>query len=251
MRRDFALGHGGFVRDAEHLDLPPPFELIKLREVGDAFAAACAQARERGAGALFLVGRFDLAELALVLEPEEPLVLARRTAFYTGMLALTDALSALAPPEKPIAIIWPDGIAVDGAVVGGGQLAWPQGAGEGAVPDWLVFGATIRTVSMSDREPGLRPLVTALEEEGFRDADPERLAAGFARHFMVQADRWRERGFAPLARDYANWLDRRPGRFSIDENGDLLIREDDGRQSRKAFLPAIETPSWREAASGG
>ena len=60
------------------LDLPPPFRLVVLREVGDAFAHACAHAAELGAGTLVFVSRFDAAEFAVVLEPEEPLASARR-----------------------------------------------------------------------------------------------------------------------------------------------------------------------------
>src|ERR1700681_201846 len=91
------------------LDLPPPFRLAMLREVGDAFAHACAHAAELGAGTLVFVGRFDLAEFAVVLEPDEPLASARR-AFYACMVALGDALAAMAPPEQPIVIEWPDAI---------------------------------------------------------------------------------------------------------------------------------------------
>ena len=82
------------------LDLPPPFRLITLREVGDAFAHAASVAAEAGAGTLVYVGRFDLAEFAVVLEPEEPLETARR-ALYAGLVALADALAAHAPPERP------------------------------------------------------------------------------------------------------------------------------------------------------
>ena len=60
------------------LDLPPPFKLVTLREVGDAFSHAASVASEAGAGTLVYVGRFDLAEFAVVLEPEEPLETARR-----------------------------------------------------------------------------------------------------------------------------------------------------------------------------
>ena len=108
-----------------------------------------------------------------MLEPDEPLRTARR-ALYAGMAALTDALLAHAPPEKPIAIDWPDAIRVDGGLVGGGRLAWPQGAREDEPPDWLVFGAMIRTVSMGEHEPGLHPLAAALEEEGFDDVGSAR-----------------------------------------------------------------------------
>jgi biotin/lipoate A/B protein ligase family protein len=94
---------------ARGLDLPPPFRLVTLCEVGDAFAHAAAVAADDGAGTLVHVGRFDLAEFAVVLEPDEPLRTARR-AIYTGICALGDALAANAPPEKPISFDWPDAI---------------------------------------------------------------------------------------------------------------------------------------------
>ena len=144
------------------LTLPPPFTLVRLRELGDAFAHAASIAPEQGAGTLVYVGRFDLAEFAVVLEPDEPLANARR-AFYAGMAALADALTAHAQPETAITIDWPDSIAVNHGLVGGGRLAWPQGIGEDETPPWLVFGAMIRTVSMTGTEPGLNPLVTALD----------------------------------------------------------------------------------------
>src|SRR5712692_10136600 len=75
------------------LDLPPPFRLVVLREVGDAFAHARVHAGELGAGTLVFVGRFDLAEFAVVLEPDQPLDVARLV-FYAGMVALGDALAA-------------------------------------------------------------------------------------------------------------------------------------------------------------
>src|SRR5438270_6720195 len=100
------------------LTLPPPFRLVMLREFGDAFAHATAHAAELGAGTLVFVGRFDVAEFAVVLEPEQTLSQAR-LAFYAGMLALSEALAAQAPPEKPMAIAWPDAILVDKGLIGG------------------------------------------------------------------------------------------------------------------------------------
>src|SRR5215204_6263326 len=108
------------------LDLPPGFRLVTLREVGDAFAHARANAAELGAGALVFVGRFDLAEFAVVLEPDEPLRSARR-AFYAGMAALADALATHAPPERPITFDWPDAIRIDRGLIGGAQFAWSEG----------------------------------------------------------------------------------------------------------------------------
>src|SRR5258707_8918054 len=133
------------------LDVPPPFRLVTLREVGDAFAHATAIAADEGAGTLVYVGRFDLAELAVVLEPEEPLRTARR-ALYAGLVALADALAVHAPPERPLTVDWPDAVRVNGGLVGGGRLGWPQHANEDAPPGWLGFWAMIRTLALGEEE---------------------------------------------------------------------------------------------------
>jgi biotin/lipoate A/B protein ligase family protein len=234
------------------LDLPPPFRLVSLREVGDAFAHAVAVAGQEGAGTLVHVGRFDLAEFAVVLEPEEPLRTARRAA-YAGMTALADALAAHAPPEKPIAIDWPDAIRVDGGLVGGGQLAWPTGATEDEPPDWLVFSGMIRIVAMGEGDPGLHPLGAALEEEGFDDLASGRLVESFARHFMRALDVWREQGFDAVAREYLARLTPETGtRRDVEENGDLVIRRMAAAQvERRPLVRALATPSWLDPATRG
>src|SRR6266571_2515782 len=223
---------------ARALDLPPPFRVVALREAGDAAAHAASHAGELGAGTLVFVGRFDLAEFAIVLEPEEPLA-AARPVFYAGMVALVDALAALAPPETPIAIDWPDAVTIDGGLVGGGRLLWPAGMAESAVPEWLVFGAQIRLVSMSR---DVHPLSTALEDEGFGDIGAERLVEGFARHLMVALDRWQEAGFAPLAADYLARLRPEPGvRLALAANGDLSIEGAGSPVVTRELRPALET----------
>jgi biotin/lipoate A/B protein ligase family protein len=234
------------------LDLPPPFRLVTLREVGDAFAHATSVAAEEGAGTLVYVGRFDLAEFAVVLEPEEPLNTARR-ALYAGLAALADALAVHAPPEKPITFDWPDAIRVDGGLVGGGRLAWPEGADEKAPPPWLVFGAMIRTVAMGDEEPGLRPLSAALDEEGFDELGSGRLVESFARHLMVAIDAWQEQGFGEVAKNYLARLAPEQGvRRDLADNGDLLVRRmGKTAPERRPLLPALAQPSWLDPATGG
>jgi hypothetical protein len=186
----------------------------------------------------------------VVLEPEEPLRTARR-AFYAGCVALANALSAYAPPEKPITFDWPDGIRIDGGIVGGGRLAWPEEAQEDERPDWLVFGVMIRTVAMGEEEPGLRPLAAALEDEGFDDAGSGRLVEGFARHLMVAIDAWHEKGFAEIAKGYLPRLPSETGvRRDIDDNGDLLVRRA-GRTERRPLVRALATPSWLDPVTGG
>ena len=111
---------------AASLTLPPPFTVVPLREIGDAFAHAQEIAADSGAGTLVWTRRFDLAEFAIVLEPDDPLRLARR-ALYPAMNALGDALAALAPPQRGITFDWPDSIRVDHALVGGVRLAGTEG----------------------------------------------------------------------------------------------------------------------------
>ena len=231
------------------LDLPPPFRLVGLRESGDAFAYATAHARELGAGSLVFVGRFDLAEFAVVLEPEEPLAKARRS-FYAGMGALADALSALAPPETPIAIEWPDAVEIDRGLVGGGRLAWPPGADEDEVPDWLVFGAMIRLVWLR-AEPAVHPQATALAEEGFGIIDAGRLAEGFARHLMVAIDRWQEGDLHTIAQDYeARLRPARGVRRSIDGDGDLRLERPGEPVECLALRAALAAASWLDPDTG-
>ena len=236
---------------APKLDLPPAFRLVTLREVGDAFAHAKANAAELGAGTLVYVGRFDLAEFAVILEPDEPLRTARR-AFYAGLAALTDALIAHAPPEKSVTLGWPDAIYVDHGLLGGGQLAWPE-CDEDAPPPWLIFGGMIRTVSMAEGDPGLRPLAAALDEEGFDDAGSDRLVGSFARHLMALIDAWQEQGFAAIAKNYLTRLAPENGiHRDLDENGDLLVRRMGKTQvERRRLVPALTTPSWLDPKTGG
>lgn len=231
------------------LVLPPPYTQVRLRELGDAFAHAITIAAAQGAGTLVYVGRFDLAEFAVVLEPEEPLVQARR-GFYACMAGLTDALIAHAEPETAITIDWPDAITVNGGLVGGGRLAWPDGVADNETPDWMVFGAMIRTASLTEVEPGENPLMTALAEEGFSEFRPDLLMESFARNLMVALDTWQEGGFDMVAKNYLERLPRESGvRRSIDDNGDLLIRRmarpgATAEPERMALLPRLKTPSW-------
>lgn len=233
------------------LDLPPPYDLITLPEAGEAFAQACAIAGQQGAGTLVWVRRDDVAEFAVVLEPEEPLANARR-AIYAGMNALGDALAVHAPPSRPIAFDWPDGIRVDGVLVGGGRLAWPEGTRENETPQWLVFSAMVRTAAVDAGDPGLRPLLGSLDELGFTATDPGELIASFSRYLMTTFDEWSETGFSPTGR---RWLDRFvpdfPPNIQLADNGDLLVTGKTGSLAagRHDLAKALASPSWLDPAT--
>jgi hypothetical protein len=233
------------------LDLPPPFTPVGLRERSDAFTHAIDIASQCGAGTLVYVGRFDLAEFAVVLEPDEPLGMARR-ALYAGMIALSDTLLACAPPGKLVTVDWPDAIRIDGGLIGGGRIGWPGITREDERPQWLVFGAMIRTVLMSGEEPGAHPFSSALEQEGFGDVGAAKLTEAFARHLMTAADVWQADGFDGLARQFVQRLPRSPGSVrEIAENGDLLVhRTGDTGAVRCELLPALNAPSWLDPDTG-
>ena len=236
------------VSTANELQLPPAFTPVRLRERGDAFAHALALAPKEGAGTLVYVGRFDLAEFAVVLEPEEPLSRAR-LAFYAGMSALTESIVAHAPPETLIEIAWPDAITINFGLVGGGRLAWPEGIAETDVPPWLVFGGMVRTNLVDLHEPGLNPNITALAEEGFENVESPQMIESFARNFMVALDGWQESGFAAVARPYLELMPREEGVVrSIAEDGDLLIKRA-GKVERRALLPELQKAGWYDPAT--
>jgi biotin-(acetyl-CoA carboxylase) ligase len=225
---------------------------VRLRERRDAFAHAIDIAEGSGAGTLTYVGRFDLAEFAVVLEPGEPLRTARR-AFYAAMVALTDALRAYAPPNKEIAIDWPDAIRVDGGLVGGGRLGWPSSAKEDEPPRWLVFGAMIRTVAISEKEAALHPLASALDQEGFGEAGAVHVTESFARHLMRALDAWQIDGFDGIAREFLGRLAReRQTMRAIADNGDLLVRRiGTDRTDRHDLKKGLLSPSWLDLKLGG
>ena len=225
---------------------------MRLRERGDAFTHALGIAEQSGAGTLVYVGRFDLAEFAVVLEPNEPLRTARR-AFYVGMVALTDALRAYAPPNKSVTIDWPDAICIDGGLVGGGRLGWPPSVKGNEPPPWLVFGAMIRTVSVTDAELGIHPLSSALEQEGFGDAGAVQVTECFARHLMLAVDAWQVDGFDGVAREFLVRLSRdEQVSRRIDENGDLVLhRIGTDKPERRELVKALAAPSWFDPKLGG
>jgi hypothetical protein len=126
-------------------------------------------------------------------------------------------------------------------------------AREDQPPDWLVFGAMIRTVTMGGEEGGLYPNATALENEGFESGVSARIVEGFTRHLMMVLDNWREGSFAAVARAYVERLRREgPSLRRIDDNGELLVRHMDkvgGRTERYRLHDRLLAPSWLDPAS--
>jgi biotin-(acetyl-CoA carboxylase) ligase len=235
---------------APTIELPPPFRLVRLREAGDAVAYAAKHATQLGAGTLVSVGRFDVAEFAVVFEPDEPHASSWRV-LYASMVALVHAMATIAPPHKPIVIDWPDAIRVDGGCVGGGSLAAPENAEAASPPPWLVFGAVIRLASIPGHSPSAPAEETALEEEGFNETDANRLIEAFARHLMRVIDGWREDGFAAVASEYLSHLALENGaQREIGDEGALSVRRAGKRAERHDLGQRLAKPSWLGALTG-
>jgi hypothetical protein len=232
--------------------LPPAYELVLAAGEG-AHDTACRIAPERGAGAFVWAPHAHVLDFAVVLEPDEPLRTARR-AFIAGMGALADAVAAYCPPEKPVAILWPDTLVFNVARLGGGRLGIPDGCGEDDVPDWLVVSAQLLASKADFGDPGLTPDSTSLEEEGFDPDEFTALAESFARHLMLAFDTWNERGFKAVAEGFlARLPEAAPGeRRAIDESGDLLARAPGSAAAptRTRLAPALAEPAWFDPATG-
>ena len=236
------------------LDLPPGYTLVALRELGDAFAHGCEIAAEAGAGTMVWVRRYDLVEFAVVLEPDEPLRSARR-AFFAGMNALADAIAAHCPPEREVTFDWPDAIRFDAGLLGGGRLGWPDQCTEDGIPEWLVFGVILRAADMA-HVPEIEAVSgVSLLSEGFEMVDTDAIIESFARHLMTAFDRWKERGFEAIARDYLERLpkNKASARRGIDVNGDLLVAlpAGNGAPARSSLVDALGRATWYDAQARG
>ncbi len=238
---------------ARALDLPPGYTPVSLRERGDAFKHGLEIAEKAGAGTLVWVGRYDLVEFAVVLEPEEPLMTARR-AFFAGMNAVADAIAAHAPPEREVSFVWPDTVLFDRQVLGGVRLGWPQDCAEDQVPAWLVFGVMLRAADMADLEAAMFSGDMSLSSAGFELVETEAMAGSFARHLMTGFDQWNESGFGPVAANYLSRLTRSSasGVRRIDRNGDLLTKvEGSAPPLRASLLQGLSRSAWYDPERGG
>jgi biotin-(acetyl-CoA carboxylase) ligase len=243
------------LKDVEQtLDLPPGYSLVALRELGDAFAHGCGIAAEAGAGTLVWVRRYDLVEFAVVLEPDEPLASARR-ALFAGMNAVADAIAVHCPPEREVNFDWPDAIRFDGGLLGGARLGWPKDCAEDEIPAWLVFGVILRAADMAHVEEVQAASGVSLLSEGFEMIDTDAIIESFARHLMTAFDRWNERGFEAIARDYLARLavGKAGERRTIDRNGDLLVKPPaaKGPPERTSLVDALASAAWYDPQARG
>jgi len=185
---------------------PPHYPLSACRPPAAPLDHAVALARETVTdGLLAWSERSDRLQCALVLEPDAPLA-DSLLVVYVAMLALADALGALAPPMVTVSFGWPNRIEVNGGIVGVVELRAAPVDHPEAVPPWLI--AAIDIAIARDAEDVAREddvAQTSLREEGCGDAGAEALLEAFARHLLPWMREWQEDGFAPIREA---WLGR-------------------------------------------
>ena len=226
---------------------PPLLNGIPVDRHGDPFAEARAKAvgGEAAAGDSFWSRDAGRCRVAIVLEPEVEAGRALQMLF-AAMVALGDALGAIAAPEIGIYYRWPGGIMINGARVGGVSVALPEDTGGADVPDWMVVAVTLQIHgNAEDLNPGLDPDNTSLYEEGGMDVTRTDLIESFCRHFLTWVNEWENEGFKGI---HENWVgrfraldeevdlehagERHKGTFvGLDDLGNLLYRPDEGEGS--------------------
>ena len=150
-------------------------------------------------GSVFWDGAQGHCRAAFVFVPDRPL--AAGLVLDLGALALFDAIAVLAPPQVPVHLLPPDGLAVDGGRVATLRIA-EASAGADGVPEWAVLGIDV-AVSSGTAAPGETPDQTCLMEEGFGDVAPADLLTHMSRHLLGWLDVWREDGAVALTRAVA------------------------------------------------
>jgi hypothetical protein len=229
---------------AQDIALPPPYTLVRS-DAADVLAEAARLAPEAGAGTLVLREAPGLLAFAVVLEPDEPLETAQM-AFLLGMAALTDALAAHCPPERPVRIVWPDEVRYDKARLGGGRFAVAPGTGPQDVPDWMVFAAELIADRAWLEAPGQFPESTSLAEEDFEPA--EAIVSSFASYLMLYFDRWTHEGLEAVTNRYLMRIDPPLLRGVRRIEGDRMVEITPSGSKRHApLMEALGATGWRGA----
>ncbi len=175
--------------------VPSAYELVVLDRERPAFAHACAVAERRpGDGVLFWTERNDRLEVALLLEPDRPL-LPTLEVFHVFALAAGDALGTHTAPAFPLQIRFPHLLIFDIFELARLRCRWPEVAGS-QPPPWIVLA--LQADVAEPEEPGTRPERITLMGAGMEVAETAPIVESLAQYFLHWIARWEEGGFAPI-----------------------------------------------------
>jgi biotin-(acetyl-CoA carboxylase) ligase len=227
--------------------IPPLFTGHAVKGAGP-FDEACRRAArgEYDAGDFIWSRNTARASCALVLEPDVSLTRSCQMAALAAV-AVGETLGHLCPPQVAVEFRWPGTILVNGGDAGSVRLALAATSGEDP-PAWLALGIDLHLQSRDrQHEPGLSKDFTSLSEEGAADVTSTDVIEALATRLLAWLHTWGDDGFRPV---HDQWLFRAAGRtddFSIegqtgrvaglDEDGNLMLRNGDGRVTTYAYLP--------------
>ena len=233
--------------------LPPLFEGRCVLPGEQPFAEALRGAArdELRAGDALWSQNPDRAELAIVLEPDQPLKIASQV-LHLGVVAAGDCLGVLTPPQVGVFFRWPGTLLLNGAAAGEITLAASTNDPD-AIPDWMVLDFTLQLHHTATSEPGATPNTTALAEEGGEALTTSSVIETFSRHFLSWLDTWQSDGLAPVN---SEWTSRAEGRdasteimhansaisarvLGLDEDGNLLIKDQTGPAKSLPLLDCL------------
>jgi BirA family transcriptional regulator, biotin operon repressor / biotin---[acetyl-CoA-carboxylase] ligase len=206
-----------------------------------ALAISGAQSGELGAGDTLWLQDLAQVDLAIVLEPDDPLDKSIQM-LPLAVAAAGDCLSTLTPPQVGLQFRWPGTLLLNGADVGACALTAPDNCEAAAVPAWMVLNFALRFSFDETFEPGSTPGVTSLVEEGGEELSTADVLESFSRHFLSLLDTWSNDGFENIAESWSGRLEglgeaveipHPAGTISgralgLDEGGNLLVKPDAG-----------------------
>jgi BirA family biotin operon repressor/biotin-[acetyl-CoA-carboxylase] ligase len=131
---------------------------------------------------------------SLILRPRCPIDQAAQLGFVAA-LAVGDTLRSTSEQRLDgLSYKWPNDVLLRGRKIAGILLESELGS-DREIPLFLVVGVGINLVS-SPRDT--QSPATSIAEEDLGTVSPGAALEGFARHFQAWAERWREKGFAPI-----------------------------------------------------
>lgn len=200
-------------------------------------AAGGAAKGKYGAGDVLWLRDNDTLDYAIVLEPDVNRVKALDMVFVQ-MVALGDAIGAIAPPEIAITHHWPNKLLANSAEIGYVSAIISENDGPDGCPSYMVISTHIKVRPTIDNiDPGLDQSRTTLWDEGCGDLDAMQVLDSTARHFMNWVHTWNEEGFQPIltqldgrmVQGHALSINNIEGTFlGLDESANLLLKIEGG-----------------------
>lgn len=211
-------------------------------------AASGAAKGKYGAGDVLWVRDKNTLDCAYVLEPEVNRDQALAMVF-TKMVAIGDAIGAIAPPEVAITYHWPNVVRANGASIGTVSAIFSEQDVD-EVPQFMVLHVRLDIRPTADNiDPGLDESKTTLWDEGCGDLDAMQVLDSTARHFMTWIHTWSEEGMQPILtqldgrmeQGHALTVANESGHFlGLDEHANLILKQTGGSTVIKA-IDALDT----------